>query len=295
MLFSLSSHYITNADNHGWGFIMNEKKNATSHNALMARINGNQSQSLDFINWIFKEIDIPNDATIVEFCCGTGKQTLEFVKRLTPGSRIHAFDIEQQSLDLIASQLNAPQKNQVELTCLDFNNAAKTEAALPKKIDLFFCSYGLYYHTNALKFLEMILPRLTSNGQLTIVGPYGKNNEELFTLLGECGVKIDDFVLYTSQRFMKEITAWMAYHFKYTVTETECNAITWDTKDQVTEYWKNSTFYEAALKEQVENRLNTHFTRNKTFVNNKYVMKVTAKNPFPKQSVIGNQNRTTVV
>jgi len=259
----------------------NEKKNATSSDALLARIQGNSSQTLDFVGWIFDGLIIHDNSNIVEFCCGTGKQTLEFVKRYAPSSNIYAFDIEQSSIDHLESQIEESLKKNTTCRCLDFNNFKKVKENLPESIDVFFCSYGLYYNNHALEFLTLIKSRLTENGQIIIVGPYGKNNGELYDLLNECDVTIDEHILYTSQRFMIEIIDWMTDHFKDMEIKTERNFIAWDSADKVFSYWKNSTFYNADLQDTVKKRLDKHFKLHTEFINSKFIMKAKAKTFLP--------------
>lgn len=255
---------------------MSKKENATRHDALMARIAGNANQTLDFIGWVFDGIEIPDSANIVEVCCGTGKQTVEFAKRLTPGSSIYAFDIEQASLDHLESQLDDGVRDKVHTQCLDFNDYA-LEDSLPERIDVFFCSYGLYYNNDAMKFLDRIRRRLSENGQIIIVGPYGRNNGELFGFLEDCGVTINDYIIYTAQRFMIEVVDWMSYNFKKVQIDIERNSVAWDSTDGVFSYWKNSTFFDENLQDTVRSRINEHFASNERFINTKYIMKATAK------------------
>ncbi|MDD3311830.1 methyltransferase domain-containing protein [Pseudodesulfovibrio sp.] len=260
---------------------MAEKQNATRRDALLARIEGNASQALDFVGWIFQGLDIPDNANIVECCCGTGKQTLEFARRLTPGSRIHAFDIEQKSLDYLTGQLDEAVRDRVEARRLDFNDFEAVTAAFPDRIDLFFCSYGLYYNKDFARLLGLVRDRLSETGRITVVGPYGRNNDELFSFLQACGVGIDDYIVYTAQRFMADVVNWMSDNLKDVRSTTERNPVAWDSADKVFGYWENSTFHDPALRDAVAERLAEHFRTHDTFINCKYLMKATATMILP--------------
>lgn len=258
--------------------VIHMKKNATNYEALQARINGNSAQSLDFISWIFQDFNLGSNINIVEFCCGTGKQSTEFLNRIDDGSHLYVYDIEQESLDYLVSQVDDSKKNNITCECLDFSDHNLVEQKLPDTIDLFFCSYGLYYNKDVRGILDVIKKRLSKNAQVVVVGPYGDNNEELFSFLEECGVQIESFVRQSSQPFMVEVVVdWMSRYFKDISLSTVRNVVTWKSWEDVFDYWKNSTFYDEKLEEVVKDKLQVFFSANTQFTNSKFIMKAVAK------------------
>lgn len=260
---------------------MSENDNAVKSSALINRIKYNSSQSLDFIEWIFSGIDIKENSNIVEFCCGTGKQTFEFVKRVDECSSVFAFDIEADSVKHVNNNLPECKLQSFECSVLDFNDFNMVECKLPDYIDLFFCSYGLYYNNRPLDFLELIMERLNEDSQIVIVGPYGNNNNELFSFLERFGVQIGHYVKYTSSTFMPEvIVPWMCDNFKDISITTEKNLVTWNSVESVYNYWVNSTFYDSELDSIIKDELECFFESRGSFDNYKYLMKAICKNVF---------------
>jgi ubiquinone/menaquinone biosynthesis C-methylase UbiE len=250
---------------------------------LEQRIAANRSaQSIDFNSWIFQEIRFPLGGHILELCCGTGSQAVEFIRRLNGEGRYIGIDISWKALDLIREKTSPEQETRTTLLCsnMDLFGSALTDQDLhTPKFDLIFCSYGLYYSADATHLLSEMETFLKKDGQIIIVGPYGPNNELLFRILEEAGVQISEYIRYTSQGFMHAaVIPWGTLHFTSLSIRTMVNTIVWNSPDQIMEYWKNSTFFDPEKIPGVLNRLQEHFSRELTFINKKYVMMVIMKN-----------------
>jgi len=142
-------------------------------------------------------------------------------------------------------------------------------------IDLCFCSYGLYYAQNVEKLIDVIREYLAPGGELAVVGPYGRNNHELFELLTASGVKVPEYVIYTSRDFMTlTFLPLIAEKFPRTIARMAVNTVSWPNPQEVLTYWRNTTFFEADREAVVTSHLDDHFRTNDDFVNRKHIMSV---------------------
>ena len=108
-----------------------------------------------------------------------------------------------------------------------------------------------------------------------MVGPYGPNNKQLFDLVEASGVTLSEAVLSSSGTFMLEaVIPWAALHFESVRVSTMVNPVRWATAERVLNYWKNTTFYDAARQPAFEALLDQHFAEHEKFVNEKWVMMV---------------------
>jgi ubiquinone/menaquinone biosynthesis C-methylase UbiE len=249
---------------------------------LERRIAVNQSaQTIDFNRWIFQGIRFPPESHILELCCGTGTQTLEFLRRLDGGGRYVGVDKSRKALDVIRKKVSPELGRRMTLLCseMDLIGPALEAAGLEDlKFDLIFCSYGLYYSSDVPRLLSEMEGLLGMDGSIVIVGPYGPNNETLFRMLNEAGVQIPEYVRFTSQRFMHDVVIpWGTLHFPCLSIRTMANPIVWTSPDQVLEYWKNSTFFDPGKIQAVAERLREFFAGEPSFINKKYVMMVVMK------------------
>jgi ubiquinone/menaquinone biosynthesis C-methylase UbiE len=251
-------------------------------NLLERRIAANQSsQGIDFNRWIFQGMQFPPEGNLLELCCGTGTQTERFLRGLKGKGRYIGLDKSGKALDLIREKIPPDQASRMTLLCSDMDllgSSLKDHGLGSLKFDLVFCSYGLYYSSDVPNLLSEAETYLRKDGQMIIVGPYGPNNESLFSTLEEAGVRIPDYVRYTSQDFMHDtVLPWGTLHFTSLSIRTLVNPVVWTSVDQVLAYWKNSTFLDPDRIPEVIDRLKEHFAGSSTFVNRKYVMMVVMK------------------
>lgn len=254
-------------------------KKAAGADLLERRIAGNAGgQEINFNDWVFKGLKIKKGMKILELCCGTGAQTLLFLKAIGEKGKIVGIDISREALDILAAKIGQKQRKNALLLKSGIDSLSKTllnSGIKPNSFDLIFCSYGLYYSSNAQETLEQARRFLASSGEIIIVGPFGKNNNQLFGLLESAGVKIPPYVMHTSRDFMYDVVIpWATDNFKSVCTNTIVNRVRWTSADQILGYWKNTTFYFPEKLRVFKDAVNDHFGSNKDFINEKWVMKV---------------------
>lgn len=231
------------------------------------------NQTLDLNSWIFDNVVLPPDSKVLELCAGTGNQTLEFAKRLNSEGRVVALDISKHSLELIENKLPESKRNIVHTVFKSMDNLAELEGDYSKGyFDICFCAYGLYYTQDLQKTLRSVRKLLKTGGRIIIVGPFGKNNSNLFQFLQERGVQIPPVVTHSSQDFLYEkVMPWaLKYCKKMTITTAE-NAVRWNRPEDLVDYWKCSTFFDSELLPSVEEGAIEYFKKNEYFVVNKHI------------------------
>lgn len=249
---------------------------AQAHALLQERIASNvRAQRVDLTDWIFERVHLQKTDRILELGCGTGAQTLRMLQRVIQG-QVVAVDISQQSLDELNAKAGEAKARLIPIAGnLDELQQLLSGRYQPASFDLVFCAYGLYYSADARQVLQEATRWLKRNGQLVIVGPFGPNNAPLFELVKAAGVAISKYVMFTSRDFMYEVVIpWASEHYEMVTIHTLVNEVVWQKPEQVLDYWRNTTFYEAQHEPHVQALLESHFRRHETFVNEKWVMLV---------------------
>ncbi|MEW6664752.1 MAG: class I SAM-dependent methyltransferase [Thermodesulfobacteriota bacterium] len=255
------------------------RKRAVETGLLEGRIRGNADyQKVDFIGWIFRNLEIQTGSHILELCCGTGAQTLPFLEAVGHSGSVTALDISQEAISKLKQKVEPRLKNRLTALVypLDETEGALRERARQRSsYDVVFCSYGLYYSENPNLVLSQLFQWVSEKGSIVIVGPYGPNNHALFEFLARRRVKIPEYVRYTSQDFMEEVVVpFSVRNFAVCEINTMVNPVLWQSDAAVYDYWKNSTFYDEGRSPAIRRALKRFFAAKEVFVNEKWVMMV---------------------
>ncbi len=249
----------------------NIRKRSVNSNFLKNRLELNKKRGKINLNkFILEKLKDLNPKSILDLGCGRGMQ-VEVLNGKFPNAKIVGVDISKESINYVKSLL-ADKKN------ISFYSDSIENYLLNNrtKFDLIISSYALYYAKNLKKVESNIKRSLTKNSAFCVVGPYGKNNKELFSLVGYNN--ISPYVLYTSRDFMMDIVNSMIKNFEQINIATAINPIKYFSIEEVINYWKSSTFFKESLYNSVYKKLKKHFQENNTFIVNKYIMLCLGKN-----------------
>lgn len=254
----------------------NQNSPATDTDFLSERIKQNEkNQSLNLNEWAFSLIDKSDkQLNILELCCGTGRQTVCLSSHF-PNSQLTCLDVSNEAVEAVKNaSFFEPSRMQAITSDMDSFFAKRKE-----QYDIIFVSYGLYYATNIDIVLQAIVNALNQGGKFIVLGPYGKNNLELFDLCRASRVEIPEFVTHSCTDFMctKVIAQTLSYFSKFNI-DTAINPVKWKNKEEVISYWKSSTFYAEAQKKAFTHNLHTHFESEQAFINRKHIMLFQAQN-----------------
>lgn len=244
---------------------------------LATRIQQNRgAQQRDLNTWIFERLHVDPRSNVLELCCGTGAQTVEFVKRCGEHGHVTAMDRSAEAVEMIQSRLSVEKRRYVTALQGDMDEFPVLLPSLPSSgrgYDLIFCSYGLYYSADPAALLRRLQSFLAPGGRMAVVGPYGDNNHQLFELLRASGVGISDYIMYTSRDFMEDLVIpWGAAAFERVDLHTLVNPVAWESAEQVMTYWSSSTFYDSQRADRVAVSLDEHFQNHSVFQNDKCIM-----------------------
>lgn len=256
---------------------------ATESSSLKTRIEKNeQAQELDFIGWIFDHLDINAGERVLELCCGTGSQTVEFLDRVGEEGHVVAVDVSAESLEALEDRVEddkQPRLTTIEADVMEIESALVEAGYDETMFDIVFCAYGLYYPDEPLTVLENASKFLAPEGSITIVGPFGPNNGPWFSLLSEAGVELPELVRYSSSTFMTEtVVPWAAENFEHLAVETAVNHIERTSADELFEYWESSTYFDQERAGAVQKILDDYFASADRLVNRKWIMHLTMRN-----------------
>lgn len=265
---------------------------ATESSSLKTRIAKNeQAQELDFIGWIFDHLDISAGDTVLELCCGTGAQTVEFLDRVGEEGHVVAVDVSAESLDTLEAEVDADTQSRlttIEADVMEVESALAEAGFDETTFDIVFCAYGLYYADEPLAVLETASESLAAEGSITVVGPFGPNNGPWFSLLSEAGVELPEFVRYSSSTFMTEtVVPWAAENFEQLAVETAVNHIERTDADELFEYWESSTYFDPERADDVQGVLDDYFASADRLVNRKWIMHLTMRSQREIDAVLG--------
>lgn len=245
---------------------------SVSSTNLSGRIDANrQFGGADFDGWMRRLIGQLSGRRVLDMCCGTGNQLV-----------IHAARPECESLAGVdrSSDSLAKARARVEETgfggTLDLydypmDGSLEQDPLSDRSFDQISCCYGLYYANDVETLLDSMLSHLSTDGSLLIVGPWGENNKLLFDLLRR-HISLPPLVERSATTFMTdEVFAYLENRAKLR-TETFVNPVSYPTLESVLEYWRKTTFHDAAADAAVRRDLEAYFTKHDTFVVEKHVM-----------------------
>lgn len=164
---------------------MNEKEGTIAYDEskahLASRILAHQQGSgRDVESFILEHACPAPGETVVDLCCGTGKQVLAMAPRVGERGKVIGLDLQSELLQ--AAREQAAQFPQVTFVQHDANQPLPLEDG---SVDLFTCCYGIYYIED-LKALVAEMGRvLKPDGRVFVIGPARDNNEEIRNLHSE--------------------------------------------------------------------------------------------------------------
>jgi ubiquinone/menaquinone biosynthesis C-methylase UbiE len=204
----------------------------------------------------------------LELCSGTGKQT-EYLLELFPNSTISCLDISIDAINTVKNNFK-DKHSRMSFFVKGIDEFFESNKA---RFDLVFCSYGLYYSKNIEFVLNSIYNLLNKNGRLMVMGPFGKNNKQLFDILTKLDVTIPQPVIHSSSKFMYEdVLGFAVNNYESVHIHTTQNRIEWKTVESVMSYWKSSTFFNESRENDFQQLVANEIGKNGVFVNDKHIM-----------------------
>ncbi len=243
---------------------------------LKQRIQTNERfGSKDLNDWIFSHIDLAEGLSILDFGCGTGKQTIPLAQLVGDKGHILAVDISQKALDaLLQSAQELGFNKQISSLCIGLNDLGKYLNQY--HFDRVLASYSLYYARYPKAVLKVIHRILIPSGILFFCGPAKGNNFEIkqfhYALLGISPSDANEAITFmenTGQQITRKLFSRVEiYHFE--------NPISFDSAQSLYDYWSSHNLYDEHLEYRFKAAARKYFQNNSVFTNVKRVIGVRA-------------------
>jgi len=234
----------------------------TNPDCLSGRLDSNAKYSTRDLNeWILSFVQPTKDQRVLDACCGTGKQLLEY---LNLAGEVHGLDASAQALDQTRSALK--NADSVILHHGRLEDVSSVLSGLTGYFDWITCSYGLYYSRDPLQTVRDLKLFLKPAGRLVVVGPARRNNESFYALVSQVST-IPDFVLWSSSVFMdRDLIPECRKLFGSVVIHNFENEIVYPNPEALITYWKScGTYYKADALPQMRRLLEAHFSQHGEF------------------------------
>jgi len=121
-------------------------------------------------------------------------------------------------------------------------------------------SYGFYYSDNPINLHEELQRRLSKNGKFVLVGPVLGNNAQLYEIMAQIGVEIDNDVLFSSEKFMLKMEEVFLSYYNNVKFNRILNRINYSSANDLLKYWQNTTFYDANKEEEFLSAVNDFYS-----------------------------------
>jgi ubiquinone/menaquinone biosynthesis C-methylase UbiE len=145
---------------------------ATSTQHLTTRLELNRKYaSTDFDAWLMSRLDVGEGEAVLDVGCGTGAQSLPFLKAVGPRGSVSALDISAESVQTLRTRAgNAPNLTAVAADMATLRECINSRFPV-KQYDLAHSSYALYYSPQRLRVLETMRDALKPGGRLAVFTP----------------------------------------------------------------------------------------------------------------------------
>lgn len=250
---------------------------ATSSKNLIGRAAGNRLYAKkDFSLWVSTLLDKISFSSVFDVCCGTGNQLILYAARPDVTS-IVGVDISKEALGVAKERLEKTGTTaRITLKEIKMEEMFSDSQLKNMCFDLVSCFYGLYYSQDAAKTLQEMIEHLKDTGTILIVGPYGKNNATLFSLL-ERHFRLPELAKRSSSTFMeKEVFPILSQNYSVE-SEGFVNEICYPSAKTLIDYWRSSTFYAPEHEGAVMRDIEARFSGHGEFIVEKHIMAYIAR------------------
>lgn len=250
---------------------------ATSSTKLINRADSNKAYAEnDFNQWTGSLLNELSFSSVLDVCCGNGNQLMLYGTKPEVVT-IVGVDVSEHALEAAKKRLEeAGAFGRTTLKAMKMEDMFSDSELTNSRFDLISCFYGLYYSEDTAKLLHEMVEHLSGNGTILVVGPYGKNNEALFSLL-ERHFKLPELVVRSSMTFMEDEVCSGLAECLDVEKKTFVNKICYPSAKALIDYWKASTFYFPEYEAAVTSDIEKHFEKHKNFVVEKHILACIAR------------------
>jgi ubiquinone/menaquinone biosynthesis C-methylase UbiE len=243
----------------------------TDSKALENRINAHSKfGSRDINEWIFENLEINEDLSVLDLGCGTGKQSIPIAEIVGVKGSVTSVDISKESLNTLAREADAKSlADRIHLINCGLDELK--DKIEEDSYDRVLSSFSIYYAKDPAELLRTVKKTLKKNGIFFFCGPSLQNNIELklfhqkiknITLpQSEGALFLED----SGQQTAKELFG------NITINKFE-NVLKFDSAEALYKYWSSYNLYDPGIDEQFKQAAKEHFKTNQFFETSKRVI-----------------------
>ena len=214
----------------------------TDTKALVKRADLNSNNSrYDLESWIVTQLSFKPAMKILDLGCGTGRQLLAFSSCVDSDSKIYGLDISPAAVE--------EAKKLVSKDARIHTIQGSFDEEIEGRYDLITSTYAIYYSGNLSRVMALLRSNLCHDGKIFICGPGEGTNKEFIELVN----KVQPSSLNAIPDFIgPEILETLGRVYKNHRVTRLYNLITFQSPQQLMQWWSNHNSYIPSLHEKVE-------------------------------------------
>jgi len=180
------------------------RERATSTTSLDTRLDLNRRyQSVDFVAWHMRRLDVRPGEKILDVGCGTGSQSLRFLADIGPTGTVSALDISEASVASLVSAAGADPRLEAVATDMANLDAVIRDRFAQKQYTLAQSAYALYYSPERESVLRTMAESIYDFGRVAVFTPTGPHGMvALASKFGEIPEAVYDSLNFAEDRLL---------------------------------------------------------------------------------------------
>lgn len=236
---------------------------AVSTASLETRLDMNKKfQSTDFDSWLMARLNPQAGEDILDVGCGTGAQSIPFLKSVGPEGSVSALDIAADSVaELIRKSGNSPCLSAAVSDMGKLADVIDQQFAV-KQYDLAQSSYALYYSAERMAVLDTMRKHLKPNGRLAVFTPNAPHGMvEFVRQFAEIPGGVDDCMEFGPH----VLEPYFRKHFWDVTVHFFHNVVRIPTVADFASFYRSTTYYNASVEQQLSAVVENKITENGFF------------------------------
>ncbi|VUX54989.1 protein of unknown function [uncultured Woeseiaceae bacterium] len=145
----------------------------TSSEFLNARLKVNKEYSrIQFKDWLFDRLNVKEGERILDVGCGTGAQSIGFLKKVGVSGAVCSTDICEESVEQLRSATGGASNLETFVGDMVYLRKMLRDEFSTSDFTLAHSSYALYYANNHLDVLYAMKDALADDGRLAVFCPH---------------------------------------------------------------------------------------------------------------------------
>jgi ubiquinone/menaquinone biosynthesis C-methylase UbiE len=220
----------------------------TSTASLSVRLDANRQYSaIDFQDWLQSRLDVREGMHVLDVGCGTGAQSLEFLRRVGTSGSVSSLDIAPASIDHLRRQAHAG-NIQAEVSDMMNLGALIDQTFLRKRFDLAQTTYALYYAKDPLHVLDVMRGVVEPGGRIAACVP---NNPHGFVEFVRRFCPVPEAATASGQFGPDVLEPYFRTNFDEVTVHLLRNMQRLPDVESVMQFWRNTSYFDPSAASNV--------------------------------------------